>query len=205
MSRSILLASASASRHKLLIDSGITPFVQVSNVDEEAIEARLGNVPTAELVVALASAKGEAVVNNITVTNSTNLLVIAADSMLEVDSVSYGKPGTPDVARERWKLLRGSTGYLHSGHWVKDLVTGEIRTGTAGAIVEFGDVSDAEIDDYVASGEPLGVAGGFTHEGRSSAFITRIDGDVPAVAGMSILLLRTLTADMGISWTSLWQ
>jgi len=205
MSRSILLASASTSRHKLLIDSGITPFVQVSNVDEEAIEARLGNVPTAELVVALASAKGEAVVNNITVTNSTNLLVIAADSMLEVDSVSYGKPGTPDVARERWKLLRGSTGYLHSGHWVKDLVTGEIRTGTAGAIVEFGDVSDAEIDDYVASGEPLGVAGGFTHEGRSSAFITRIDGDVPAVAGMSMLLLRTLTADMGISWTSLWQ
>ena len=151
------------------------------------------------------SAKGEAVVNHITVTDSTNLLVIAADSMLEVDGVSYGKPGTPDVARARWKLLRGSMGYLHSGHWVKDLVTGEIRTGTAGAVVEFGDVSDAEIDDYVASGEPLGVAGGFTHEGRSSAFITRIDGDVPAVAGMSMLLLRTLTADMGISWTSLWQ
>ena len=205
MSRSILLASASASRYKLLIDSGITPFVQVSNVDEEAIESTLGNVPTAELVVALASAKGEAVVNHITVTDSTNLLVIAADSMLEVDGVSYGKPGTPDVARARWKLLRGSMGYLHSGHWVKDLVTGEIRTGTAGAVVEFGDVSDAEIDDYVASGEPLGVAGGFTHEGRSSAFITRIDGDVPAVAGMSMLLLRTLTADMGISWTSLWQ
>ena len=205
MSRSILLASASASRYKLLIDSGITPFVQVSNVDEEAIESSLGKVPTAELVVALASAKGEAVVDNITVTDSTNLLVIAADSMLEVDGVSYGKPGTPDVARARWKLLRGSTGYLHSGHWVKDLVTGKIRTGTAGAVVEFGDVSDAEIDDYVASGEPLGVAGGFTHEGRSSAFITRIDGDVPAVAGMSMLLLRTLTADMGISWTSLWQ
>jgi septum formation protein len=101
--------------------------------------------------------------------------------------------------------MRGKSGYLHSGHWVKDLATGEVRTGVAGAHVHFGDVTDAEITAYVASGEPLGVAGGFTHEGRSSAFITRIDGDVAAVAGMSMLLLRELTKDMGITWTSLWH
>jgi len=205
MSRTVLLASASTSRYKLLIDSGISPLVQVSDVDEDAIAADLALPTTAELVVALATAKGEAVAENITVTTDTNILMIAADSMLEFEGVGYGKPGTPEVATERWKAMRGKSGYLHSGHWVKDLVTGEVRTGIAGAFVHFGQVSDAEIAAYVATGEPLGVAGGFTHEGHSSAFITRIDGDVAAVAGMSMLLLRELTQDMRIAWTSLWH
>jgi len=205
MSRTVLLASASTSRYKLLIDSGITPLVQVSDVDEDAIAHELALPTTAQLVVALATAKGEAVARNVTVTSSTNVLMIAADSMLEFEGVGYGKPGTPEIATARWQAMRGKSGYLHSGHWVKDLVTGEIRTGRAGAHVHFGDVSDSEIAAYVASGEPLGVAGGFTHEGRSSAFITRIDGDVAAVAGMSMLLLRELTKDMGIAWTSLWH
>jgi len=205
MSRTVLLASASTSRYKLLIDSGISPLVQVSDVDEEAIASELALPTTAQLVVALAKAKGEAVAENITVTSDTNVLMIAADSMLEFDGVGYGKPGTPEIATQRWQAMRGKSGYLHSGHWVKDLATGEVRTGVAGAHVHFGDVTDAEIVAYVASGEPLGVAGGFTHEGRSSAFITRIDGDVAAVAGMSMLLLRQLTKEMGITWTSLWH
>jgi septum formation protein len=205
MSRTVLLASASTSRYKLLIDSGISPLVQVSDVDEEAIANELALPTTAQLVVALAKAKGEAVAENITVTSDTNVLMIAADSMLEFDGVAYGKPGTAENATQRWQAMRGKSGYLHSGHWVKDLVTGEVRTGVAGAYVHFGEVTDAEIAAYVASGEPLGVAGGFTHEGRSSAFITRIDGDVAAVAGMSMLLLRELTHDMGIAWTSLWH
>ena len=205
MSRTVLLASGSTSRHRLLVDSGINPLVQVSHVDEDALAQTMTDAPVSELVVALATAKGEAVAADITVTEAKNLLIIAADSMLEVDGIGYGKPEVPEVAIERWKLLRGKTGYLHSGHWIKDVATGAVRTGVAGATVDFGDVSDAEIDAYVASGEPLGVAGGFTHEGRSSAFITRIDGDVPAVAGMSMLLLRRLCGEMGISWTSLWQ
>ena len=205
MSRTVLLASASTSRYKLLMDSGIPALVQVSDVDEEAVAHELALPTTAELVVALAKAKGEAVAQNITVTSSTNILMIAADSMLEFEGVGYGKPGTPEIATERWQAMRGKSGYLHSGHWVKDLATGEVRTGVAGAHVHFGDVSDAEIAAYIASGEPLGVAGGFTHEGRSSAFITGIDGDVAAVAGMSMLLLRELTRDMGIAWTSLWH
>jgi len=205
MSRTVLLASASTSRYKLLIDSGILPLVQVSDVDEEAIASELALPTTAQLVVALAKAKGEAVAENITVTSDTNVLMIAADSMLEFEGVGYGKPGTPEIATQRWQAMRGKSGFLHSGHWVKDLATGEVRTGVAGAHVHFGDVTDAEIAAYVASGEPLGVAGGFTHEGRSSAFITRIDGDVAAVAGMSMLLLRQLTKEMGITWTSLWH
>lgn len=205
MSRQVLLASASTSRYRLLTDGGITPLVQVSDVDEDHIAQQLGNVTTAQLVVALAVAKGQAVVENITVTDSRNLLVIAADSMLEFDGVSYGKPGTPELAIQRWKMMRGKSGYLHSGHWVMDFVTGQVRTGVAGATVEFANVTDEEIERYVASSEPLHVAGGFTHEGRSAAFITKMDGDTPAVAGMSMVLLRQLTAEMGIDWTSLWQ
>ena len=205
MSRTVLLASASTSRHRLLLDSGITPLVQVSDVDEESLEASLGPITTSDLVVSLATAKGEAVAKDIKVTDDRNLIIIAADSLLELDGKSYGKPITPEVATERWKAMRGKTGYLHSGHWVHDLKSGQTRTGVAGAHVHFGDVSDSEIAAYVASGEPLGVAGGFTHEGRSSAFITRIDGDVAAVAGMSMLLLRELTGELGIAWTSLWH
>lgn len=205
MSRTVLLASASTSRYRLLTDGGITPLVQVSDVDEEAIASALAPISTGELVVALARAKGEAVVADITVTDSRNLLVIASDSMLEFDGVGYGKPGTPEMAIARWKMMRGKSGYLHSGHWVMDLVTGETRTGVAGATVEFADVSDLEIERYVASGEPLHVAGGFTHEGRSAAFITKMDGDTPAVAGMSMVLLRQLAKDMGIDWTGLWD
>jgi septum formation protein len=101
--------------------------------------------------------------------------------------------------------MRGTSGYLHSGHWITDLVTGQERSGVAGATVHFADISDVEIDRYVASGEPLNVAGAFTHEGRSAAFIERIDGDVAAVAGMSMLLIRQLVGEMGISWTEIWD
>jgi len=205
MKRTVLLASASTSRFRLLTDGGINPLIQVSAVDEEKIEAELAHVQPRELVVALASAKGQAVANNITVTDDRNLLIIAADSMLEFEGKPYGKPETADVAVARWKAMRGKSGYLNSGHWVKDLVTGEVRTGVAGARVDFDDVSDVEIERYVASGEPLHVAGGFTHEGRSAAFIKAMDGDTPAVAGMSMVLLRQLTRDMGIEWTDLWD
>lgn len=205
MNRKVLLASASTSRYRLLVDGGVKPFVQVSAVDEELIERELGRVPTSVLVEHLAVAKGKAVVSDITVTPERNLIVIAADSMLEFEGVAYGKPGTPQKAKERWQAMRGKTGYLHSGHWVCDLVTGKELTGVAGAQIKFADVSDQEIDRYVASGEPLNVAGGFTHEGRSAAFIEQINGDVAAVAGMSMLLIRQLTAQMGISWTQIWD
>lgn len=205
MSRTVLLASASTSRYSLLLNAGITPLVQVSHVDEDTISAKLSPISTAELCVALATAKGEAVVQQITVTENRNLLVIAADSMLEFEGESYGKPDNPDVAIARWKAMRGKYGYLHTGHWVMDLVSGQIRSGVAGAKVEFADISDAEIIAYVKSGEPLSVAGGFTHEGKSAAFITKMTGDSPAVGGISLALLREFTMDMSIEWTQLWD
>lgn len=205
MNRQVLLASASASRYRLLIDGGIKPLVQISAVDEDAITAQLGNISPAQLVTELATAKGKAVASDVTVTQDRNLLIIAADSMLEFDGQMYGKPLTAQIAKTRWQAMRGNSGYLHSGHWICDLVTGKETTGVAGAHVHFADVSDEEIDRYVASGEPLNVAGGFTHEGRSAAFISSINGDVAAVAGMSMILIRQLTAQLGISWTQLWD
>ena len=205
MTRKVLLASASTSRYRLLVDGGIKPFVQVSAVDEEAIEKSLGDISVAKLVEELAIAKGRAVTSDIIVTEERNLIVIAADSMLEFEGKAYGKPGTPEKAKERWQAMRGKSGYLHSGHWICDLATGQERTGVAGAHVHFGDLTDEEIDRYVASGEPLNVAGGFTHEGRSAAFITAIDGDVAAVAGMSMYLIRDLVGQMGINWTEIWD
>ena len=205
MSRTVLLASASNSRYSLLTNAGITPLVQVSHVDEDAIAAKLNPISTSDLCVALATAKGEAVVQQITVTDNRNLLVIAADSMLEFEGMSYGKPGAPEVAIARWQAMRGKHGYLHTGHWVMDLVTGQTRSGVAGAKVEFADISDAEILAYVKSGEPLSVAGGFTHEGKSAAFITKMTGDSPAVGGISLALLREFTKEMSIEWTELWD
>lgn len=205
MKRQVLLASASASRYRLLVEGGITPLVQVSAVDEDAIAAQLGNISPAGLVEKLAIAKGQAVASDITVTENRNLIIIAADSMLEFDGQMYGKPLTAANAKLRWQAMRGQSGYLHSGHWIRDLATGQEITGVAGAHIHFTDVTDAEIDKYVASGEPLNVAGAFTHEGRSAAFINSIDGDVAAVAGMSMRLIRELTAKMGISWTEMWD
>lgn len=205
MSRTVLLASASTSRFSLLTNAGITPLVQVSHVDEDEIARKLSPIKTADLCVALATAKGEAVAREITVTADRNLLIIAADSMLEFDGESFGKPGSPEAAIARWKAMRGKHGYLHTGHWVMDLVNGQVRSGVAGAKVEFADVSDAEIAAYVNSGEPLAVAGGFTHEGKSAAFITKMTGDSPAVGGISLALLREFAKDMSIEWTQLWD
>ncbi len=205
MSRTVLLASASTSRFSLLSNAGIVPLVQVSHVDEEALERTLSDIAPADLCVALATAKGEAVAADVTVTDAANLLIFAADSMLEFDGVAYGKPGTPEVAIARWKAMRGKSGTLNTGHWVYDTVTGQTRSGVAGARVYFDDVSDAEIEAYVATGEPLHVAGGFTHEGFSAAYISRMDGDGPAVGGISLRLLRQFTHEMGISWQSLWN
>jgi septum formation protein len=188
-----------------LQNAGITPLVQVSHVDEDAITEQLSPIATKDLCLALATAKGEAVVQDITVTDIKNLLVIAADSMLEFDGQSFGKPGSPEAAIARWKAMRGNYGYLHTGHWVMDLVSGQVRSGVAGAKVEFADVSDAEIIAYVNSGEPLSVAGGFTHEGKSAAFITKMTGDSPAVGGISLALLREFAKDMSIEWTDLWD
>lgn len=202
--RTVLLASQSASRLTLLRNSGIEPVVRVSDVDEDAIIASQPELSTGELCVVLAEAKGQKIAGEVK-DHGTDYLIIACDSMLEFDGQSWGKPGSPENAIARWKMMRGKTGHLHTGHWMYDTVTGQSQFGLAGADVHFDHVTDEEIEAYVATGEPLRVAGGFTHEGKSSAFIRGYEGDLPAVAGMSMILLREMAREMEISWISLWN
>ncbi|WP_125610448.1 Maf family protein [Specibacter cremeus] len=197
-----ILASASPARTKLLTDAGIGHRVIVSDVDEDAVTAAAGAPSPARMAMLLAQAKAEAVAAT---PSAAGALVLGCDSVFEFDGVAYGKPWEPDVARERWRLMRGRTGLLHTGHW---LVDGRGAAAGAGEVtsaeVTFADVSDAEIDAYVASGEPLQVAGAFTIDGRAGAFITSVAGDPHTVIGLSVSTLRRLLAAREVPITDLW-
>lgn len=207
----LILASQSPARLATLRSAGIEPVVQVSGVDEDAVladaEAARGPLPPAEIPLVLARAKAEQVVDG----TFSDMVVLGCDSMLEIDGTAYGKPTDGDEAAERWRLMRGRTGVLHTGHWVIDRRdpdkggTGASFGSTATTQVHFADVTDDEIDAYVASGEPLRVAGAFTVDGLGGAFITGIEGDHHAVVGLSLPLLRTMLADLGVSITDLWR
>jgi septum formation protein len=157
----------------------------------------------------LARAKAEAVVATEVDGEPIDGLIVGGDSAFELDGVIYGKPHRPDIATERWHGQRGRTGVLHSGHWVIDHRGGAPRAAV-GAVAEASvsfvpDMTDAEIDAYVASGEPLQVAGAFTVDSLGGAFIERIDGDPSTVVGMSLPTLRRLVRSLGVEWTELWN
>jgi len=197
----LILASASPSRTKLLSDAGIRHDILVSDVDEDAVTAAAGSITPAQTALLLARAKADAVAATV-----TDALVLGCDSVFELDGLPYGKPWEPDVARARWQQMRGKSGVLHTGHWLVDARDGG---GTScgevtSAVVRFEDVSDAEIDAYVATGEPLQVAGAFTIDGLAGAFITGVDGDPHTVVGLSISTLRRLLASSGVPITELW-
>jgi len=155
------------------------------------------------MVMLLARLKAEAVAGG---RDDLDGLVLGGDSAFEVDGAVYGKPHEPDVARDRWRAQRGRSGILHSGHWLIDARTGRAVGAPAAATVHFADdITDAEIDAYVATGEPLAVAGAFTIDGRGAGFIERIEGDPHAVVGLSIPLLRHLVRRLGAEWTDLWN
>jgi septum formation protein len=205
----LYLASTSPARLATLRAAGVEPVLLSSGVDEEAVAAAAGPLDGAALVALLARAKAEAVVGALVDGAPIDGVILGGDSAFELDGVLYGKPHRPEIARERWMAQRGRTGLLHSGHWVIDH-----RGGTAGeavgavstASVSFaGDLSDAEIDAYVATGEPLQVAGAFTIDGLGSAFITSVEGDPHAVVGLSVSTVRSLLGRLGIHWTSLWN
>ena len=193
----IILASASPSRKRLLEAAGIHAEVRVSNVDEEApiYEA----MTPKEMVIALAIVKAHTVRELV----NQPSIIIACDSTFEYEGVSLGKPLTPKVATERAKMLSGTSGWLHTGHCVIDTDRGIEISDIATTKVTFATMNDAEIADYVASGEPLNVAGGFTLDGLSSAFIESIEGDYTNVVGLSIPLLRKITSQLGYSWPDL--
>lgn len=191
---SIILASASPSRKRLLEAAGVNAQIVISDVFEED-EIYLSMTPK-EMVVALAIVKAHTVREIIVGTG----LIIACDSTFEFEGVSLGKPLTPEVAKERARLLSGKSGYLHTGHCVLDTERGVEIADVATTKVNFSELSDQEIDDYVDSGEPLNVAGGFTLDGLSSAFISSIEGDYTNVIGLSVPLLRRMTSQLGYAW-----
>jgi septum formation protein len=202
----LLLASASAARLRLLRSAGIEPLIKPSDVDEgavvRAVSAEQGTLSPADEALVLARAKAEAVAAAV-----SGLVVLGCDSVLELDGVAHGKPAGPEEAAHRWRRMRGRHGVLHTGHWVIDRRAPDSpnRGGVASTIVHFAAITDAEIDAYVATGEPLAVAGAFTIEGLGGAFIDRIDGDPANVIGLSLPLLRRLLAELSVSWPDLWN
>ncbi|QIK75567.1 Maf family protein [Nocardioides piscis] len=194
-----VLASASPARLATLTGAGLDPLVIVSGVDESALD---GLAP-AELALRLAELKCRAVAARDDLPRDA--LVLGCDSVLELDGEALGKPGTPDEARRRWQRMRGRSGVLHSGHCLIDVAASREAVRLVSTTVDFADVSDAEIDAYVATGEPLHVAGAFTIDGFGGAFVTRIDGDHHNVVGVSLPALRELVIGLGHQWTHLWR
>jgi septum formation protein len=193
----VILASSSTSRLRLLESAGITPKVLISGVDEEASEFDL--LSPAELVIALAILKAHTVKESA----PENSLIIGCDSTFEFNWKSLGKPGSRENAIARCKELSGKSGYLHTGHCLIDLKQGIELSERSTAKVQFAQMTEAEIIDYVDSGEPLHVAGGFTLDGLSAPFITNIEGDPSGIIGLSLPLLRKMVISLGYSWPEL--
>ncbi len=194
----LVLASASPARLATLRSAGIEPIVIVSGVDESQVT----DVAPAEVALQLAELKCSAVAQRDEV--PAGALVLGCDSVLELDGKALGKPDDAADATRRWRSMRGRIGVLHSGHCLRDTVDGRTAAATASTTVHFADLTDAEIDAYVATGEPLHVAGAFTIDGLGGAFVTGIEGDHHNVVGVSLPLLRELLGELGHSWTELW-
>ncbi len=193
-----MLASASPARRTTLRAAGLDPTVIVSGVDE----SQLTDLPPAELALQLAELKCAAVAGGGDV--PAEALVLGCDSVLELDGDALGKPRDAQEARLRWRAMRGRSGVLHTGHCLRDVASDRVAAATASTTVHFADVSDAEIDAYVATGEPLHVAGAFTIDGLGGAFVTGIEGDHHNVVGVSLPLLRELVLELGHEWPDLW-
>jgi septum formation protein len=203
----VVLGSASPARRSVLRAAGVEPVVLVSEVDEDAVLAALGPVRHQQAVQALAQAKARNVAARLPGT-IIDAVVIGCDSMLSIDGDLVGKPHTVERARERWHAMAGRRAELLTGHCVLRVRDGRVigtATGTCGTGVWFGSPSDPELEAYLASGEPLQVAGGFTLDGLGGWFIERIDGDPSSVIGISLPLTRRLLAELEVDVAELWS
>lgn len=208
-SPTVILASASTGRLAVLRAAGVEPVVRVSHANEDAIRAAHAGSDPAQVVAALASGKATAVIADAAViAEFPDAIVVGADSMLLLDGVLQGKPHTADVARQRWAKQMGRAGDLLTGHCVIRVADGRITrtvTATTAARVHMGRPTAAELDAYLASGEPLEVAGAFTIDGLGGWFVERIEGDPSCVVGLSLPTVRRLLADVGIRVTDVWN
>lgn len=204
----VVLGSASTGRLGVLRQAGIDPLVIVSGVDEDAVIASLDPATNpAEVVCALAAAKAGEVVARLPTDLAAGCVVIGCDSMLGLDGRLHGKPGTAEAARRQWQSMAGRIGALHTGHAVLRVRNGETvarAIESAATTVHFGTPSEAELDAYIGTGEPLGVAGAFTLDGYGGWFIDRIEGDPSNVIGLSLPLTRRLFTQVGVPVTTLW-
>ncbi|MBB3052888.1 septum formation protein [Prauserella isguenensis] len=201
-----ILASASPARLAVLRAAGIEPDVIVSEVDEDVVMAQLSDPTPAETVTALAAAKAHAVTAELDA--DADAVVVGCDSMLSIGDALVGKPHTPEVARKRWADMAGGTGELLTGHAVLRVSGGTVTSeasGTRTTTVRFAEPAQHELDAYIATGEPLQVAGAFTLDALGGWFVEGIDGDPSSVVGISLPLTRNLLGEVGVSVVDLWH
>jgi len=205
----VVLGSASTGRRRVLRNAGIDPLVAVSGVDEDAVIAAMGTNPDpAAVVTTLARAKADAVVRELDSSITADCVVIGCDSMLYVDGELRGKPMTPEQARRQWFSMAGKSGRLFTGHCVIRILDGRVlgaETAAGVTTVRFGVPTEAELAAYIASGEPLGVAGAFTIDGLGGWFIDGVDGDASNVVGLGLAVTRRLLESVGLSIGDLWS
>ena len=215
----LILGSASPARLMTLQRAGVTPYVLVSDVDEDTVmtqaASRYGELAPEDVALVLARAKCEAVAGLVASDETcpedapVGALILGCDSVLELDGEVHGKPADEAEAISRWKRMRDTSGVLHTAHWLIDDRddnaggTGATLGAVASTIVHFAKVSDDEITAYVASGEPMQVAGAFTIDGLGGPFVSGIEGDHHNVVGISLPLLREMLGEINVSWFAL--
>ena len=196
----LVLASTSPARKKLLAEAGILFETVAPGVDEDLVVSQTNPRSADELTRLLAKAKAQAVASEF-----QDSLVLGCDSALEFDGQILGKPYLPEVAIDRWKAMRGKSGFLYSGHHLIDTASGTELSAVSKTEVSFADLTDEEIVNYVATGEPLNVAGAFTIDGLGGAFVEKISGDYHTVVGLSLVELRKLVIALGHDYQALWR
>jgi septum formation protein len=209
----LVLGSSSPARATLLRNAGVAAVIQPSRVDEEALIAELGHAErgAAWLTQRLAAAKAMDVADQVRAgvlgdrSAGRRVIVIGADSMLDVDGRVLGKAGSADEVRARWARMAGRAGVLVTGHTLVDVGSGRVEEATCATEVRFGRPDAAELEAYIASGEPLAVAGSCTIDGLGGPFIDGIDGDHTNVIGLALPTVRRLLATLGVRWTELWE